>query len=81
MLSSVLASKRAVQMNIMRAFVRRREALATNEARARRIAELAATHREHAIAVLGVIKEIKEMGAPRRREFRIGFHPADEKPK
>ena len=79
MLSSVLNSDRAVQMNIliMRAFVRLREALATNEALAR-IDELAATQQEHAIALVGVIREIKQLKAPRRRKPRIGFY-TDEK--
>jgi hypothetical protein len=55
MLSSVVNSDRAVQMNIliMRAFVRLREALAMNEALAYRIDELAATQHEHAIALIG----------------------------
>jgi len=80
MLSSVLNSDRAVQMNIviMRAFVRLREALATNEALARRIDELAATQHEHAIALVGVIREIKQLKAPPRRKPRIGFY-TDEK--
>jgi hypothetical protein len=77
MLSSVLHSDRAVQMNIliMRAFARLRKALATNEALARRIDKLAATQHEHAIALVGVIREIKQLKAPRRRKPRIGFYP------
>ena len=80
MLSSVLNSDRAVQMNIliMRAFVRLREALATNEALAHRIDELAATQHEHAIALVGVITEIKHLKAPRRRKSRIGFYTGDK---
>jgi hypothetical protein len=80
MLSSVLNSERAVQMNIliMRAFVRLREALAINEALARRIDELAATQQEHAVALVGVIREIKQLKAPRRPKPRIGFY-ADDK--
>lgn len=80
MLSSVLNSDRAVQMNIliMRAFVRLREALATNEALAQRIDELAATQHEHAIALLGVIREIKQLKAPRRPKPRIGFYTGDK---
>jgi hypothetical protein len=82
MLSSVLNSERAVQMNIliMRAFVRLREALATNEALAHRIDEVVATQREHAIALVTVIKEIKRLKAPRRRKPRIGFY-TDDKPR
>jgi hypothetical protein len=81
MLSSVLNSDRAVQMNIniMRAFVRLREALATNEALARRIDEVIAAQQEHAIALVGVIQEIKLLKAPRRRKPRIGFHIPGEK--
>ncbi len=80
MLSSVLNSDRAVQMNIliMRAFVRLREALATNEALAKRIDELAATQHEHAIALLGVIREIKQLKAPRRPKPRIGFYTGEK---
>ena len=80
MLSSVLKSERAVQMNIliMRAFVRLREALATNEALARRIDDLAATQHEHAIVLVGVVREIKHLKAPRRRKPRIGFYPGDK---
>ena len=80
MLSSVLNSDRAVQMNIliMRAFVRLREALATNEALARRIAELSAIQHKHAIALVGVIREIKQLKAPRRRKPRIGFYTSDK---
>jgi acyl-coenzyme A synthetase/AMP-(fatty) acid ligase len=80
MLSSVLRSDRAVQMNIliMRAFVRLREALAANEALARRIDEIVATQQEHAVALIGVIKEIKRLKAPRTRKPRIGFYPGEK---
>ena len=65
---------------IMRAIVRLREALATNEALANRIDEVVATQREHAIALVTVIKEIKRLNAPRRRKPRIGFY-TDDKPR
>jgi ORF6N domain len=80
MLTSVLNSDRAVQMNIliMRAFVRLREALAANEALARRIDEIAATQQEHAVALIGVIKEIKRLKAPRRQKPRIGFYAGEK---
>lgn len=79
MLSSVLNSDRAVQMNlnIMRAFVRLSEALA-NESLARRIDEVVAAQQEHAVALVGVISEIKRPKAPRRRKLRIGCY-TDEK--
>ena len=80
MLSSVLTSDRAVQMNvlIMRAFVKLREALATHKDLEEKIDQLASTQQQHAIALVGVIKEIKRMKAPRRRKPRIGFHILDE---
>jgi hypothetical protein len=80
MLSSVLSSDRAVQMNIviMRAFVRLREALATHKDLEEQIAELAATQHQHAIALVGVIKEIKRLKAPRRPKPRIGFYPGNK---
>lgn len=40
--------------------------------------ELAATEHEHAIALVGVVKEIRHPKAPRRRKLRIGFY-TDEK--
>jgi hypothetical protein len=50
MLSSVLNSERAVQMNIviMRAFVKLREVLATNKDLAYRIEQIEAVQQEHA---------------------------------
>jgi hypothetical protein len=63
----------------MRAFVRLREALATNEALAKRIDVVVATQQEHAAALIGVIKEIKRMKDPRRRKPRIGFHIPKDK--
>ena len=86
MLSSVLHSKRAVQMNILiiRAFVKLREVLATNRALAQRIEQLTATVKDHAglfDIVIGdiqnldkrLMKEIRRLRAPRRRKPRIGF--------
>ena len=81
MLSSVLGSGRAVQMNIliMRAFVRLRDALATHKDLEEEIARLAATQHQHAIALVGVIKEIKKLKAgPRRRKPHIGFYTGEK---
>lgn len=91
MLSSVLNSERAVQMNIviMRAFVKLRELLATNRALAQRIERLDATVKDHAGLFDIVIKdiqsldhkltrEIRRLKAPRRPKPRIGFHLPDE---
>jgi hypothetical protein len=92
MLSSVLNSERAVQMNIviMRAFVKLREVLAANKALAQRIEHLTAAQKDHAALfdiVIGDIqkldqkftKELRRLKAPRRRKPRIGFHLPDDK--
>jgi hypothetical protein len=87
MLSSVLNSDRAVQMNIviMRAFVKLRELLATHKDLARKIEKMEATQKEHATLFSIVIqdiqslaknvkKEFKRLEAPRRRKAPpIGF--------
>ena len=90
MLSSVLNSERAVQMNIliMRAFVKLREVLASHKALARKIEKLEATQEDHAAVLSIVIKDIQALGkhvvnefrklkSPRRRKPRIGFRPPD----
>jgi len=86
MLSSVLKSDRAVQMNIIiiRAFVKLREVLATHKELARKIDQLSATQKDHAALFTIVIKdiesltkgvrtELKRLQSPRRRKARIGF--------
>jgi hypothetical protein len=76
MLSSVLNSERAVQMNIliMRAFVKLREVLATHKDLARRIEQIEATQQEHGAVIVSVVKEIRKLKQePRRRRRRIGF--------
>lgn len=91
MLSSVLNSDRAVQMNIviMRAFVRLRELLATNKELARQIEKMEATQKDHAALFSIVIediqglaqhvtKEFKKLKGPRRRKPRIGFYTDDK---
>ena len=80
MLSSVLNSERAVQMNIliMRAFVRLREALATHRDLEAQIERSAATQQQHAVVLVGVIKEIKSLKAPRSRKPRIGFYTGEK---
>ncbi len=84
MLSSVLNSARAVQMNIViiRAFVRLRELLATHKGLARKLEQLEATQREHGSILVAVVQEIKKMKkAPRQPKHkpRIGFHVPEEK--
>lgn len=73
MLSSVLRSQRAVQVNIeiMRAFVRLRQLLAGNAELARRLAALEARYDAHFKVVFRAIRELMAIPAPSRR--RIGF--------
>jgi ATP-dependent Clp protease ATP-binding subunit ClpA len=80
MLSSVLRSERAIVVNIqiMRAFVRMRELLASNRALGRRLDELEArlekklaTHDQAIAAILSAIRQLMHPPAPKRRP--IGF--------
>lgn len=76
MLSSVLRSARAVQVNIavMRAFVRLREALATSKVFARKLAELEkgiAKHDENIRTLFQTIREL--MLKPETPNKPIGF--------
>jgi len=86
MLSSVLNSERAVQMNmlIIRAFVKLRKLLAGNAELSRKIERLENTQKDHS-AILTIVvddiqhlekkvmKKIKGLSAPRRRKSSIGF--------
>lgn len=77
MLSSVLRSERAVQVNvvIMRAFVSLRQMLAGNEPLAPKLAELERRLEGHDQAIKSLFDAIRELMAPPakpRREF--GFH-------
>ncbi len=86
MLSSVLNSERAVQMSIfiIRVFMKLREVLATHKNLARKVEQLEAKQKDHAV-MLGLIagdiesltknvkKEFKRLGQPPRRKARIGF--------
>ena len=77
MLSSVLRSKRAVQVNvaIMRAFVSLRRLLATNEALARKFAELERRLEGHDQAIKSLFDAIRElMSPPVKPKREIGFH-------
>ena len=77
MLSSVLRSERAVQVNvaIMRAFVGLRRLLATNEVLARKLAELEQRLEGHDQAIKSLFDAIREMMAPPLKPCReIGFH-------
>ena len=73
MLSSVLRSKRAVQVNveIMRAFVRLRRMLASNEDLARKLAALEKKYDAQFRVVFDAIREL--MTPPESKKRKIGF--------
>jgi hypothetical protein len=73
MLSSVLRSKRAVQVNIeiMRAFVRLRQMLATHKDLARKLAALEKEYDEQLKIVFEAIHEL--MTPPEKPKKKIGF--------
>jgi hypothetical protein len=77
MLSSVLRSERAVQVNvaIMRAFVSLRRLLGTSETLARKFAELERQLEGHDEAIKSLFEAIRELMAPPVKPKReIGFH-------
>lgn len=79
MLSSVLNSKRAVQVNlrIIRAFIALRETLAAHKDLARKIEDLQRQQKQHGEqlgAVYSIVKSLIE--APARPKRRIGFAEA-----
>jgi len=73
MLSSVLRSKSAVQVNIgiMRAFVRLREMIGSNKTLARRLTELEKKYDGQFRVVFEAIREL--MTEPKPKSRRIGF--------
>jgi DNA-binding PadR family transcriptional regulator len=73
MLSSVLNSKRAIKVNIeiMRAFVRLREMLASNKELARRLDELEKKYDKQFKLVFDAIRELMQSPEPKKRP--IGF--------
>jgi hypothetical protein len=75
MLSSVLRSKRAVRVNIeiMRAFVRLREMLATHAELARRLDALERKYDRQFKVVFDAIRQIMSPQPPPRKR-QIGFH-------
>jgi hypothetical protein len=77
MLSSVLRSDRAVQVNvaIMRAFVSLRRLLATNEDLSHKFAELERKLEGHDDAIKSLFDAIRElMQPPKKPKREIGFH-------
>jgi len=75
MLSSVLRSPRAVEVNIaiMRTFVQLRRLMETNRDLARKIDALETKYDEQFAIVFAAIKELIAPAAPVRKQ--IGFHP------
>jgi hypothetical protein len=75
MLSSVLRSPRAVQVNIaiMRTFVRLREMLLSNAELARKLNQLERKYDAQFKVVFDAIREL--MTPPVAPKRRIGFHP------
>ena len=74
MLSSVLRSKRAVQVNIeiMRAFVRLRQILATHKELARKLDEMEHKYDRQFAVVFDALRALME--PPKRPKKQIGFH-------
>ena len=75
MLSSVLKSKRAVQVNIeiMRAFVKFRELIASNKELAKRLDELEKKYDSQFKVVFDAIRELMTPIEPPPKPIRIGF--------
>jgi hypothetical protein len=78
MLSNVLHSKRAVQVNIaiMRAFVRLREMLATHKDLARKLDEMEKRYDAQFKVVFDAIRELMQPPEPKKR--KIGFRREKE---
>jgi ORF6N domain len=77
MLSSVLNSERAVKVNIaiMRAFVKLRQALDTNRELAKKFNELERRVGKHDEEIAAILEAIRQLMAPAEKPRReIGFH-------
>lgn len=74
MLSSVLRSRRAIQVNIaiMRAFVRLRELLATNKDLARKLEELEKKYDKQFAVVFEAIRQLMQPPEPPKRQIGFG---------
>jgi hypothetical protein len=80
MLSSVLSSRRAIQVNvaIMRAFVRMRQMLASNAELARRLGELEKRYDAQFKVVFEAIRQLME--PPEKQQRLIGFRVEEAGP-
>lgn len=77
MLSSVLRSKRAIQVNIaiMRAFVKLRRILSTHKELAHKLRELERRIEKHDAEIKDIFEAIRQlMRQPEEPKRRIGFH-------
>ena len=84
MLSTVLNSKRAIAVNIeiMRAFVRMRDLLASNKELAQQLRKLGRKVSTHDEAIVGILKTIRQlMNPPESGKRPIGFVELQEKKK
>ena len=81
MLSSVLNSRRAIQVNIeiMRAFVRLRQMLASNTQLARKLAELEKKYDAQFKVVFDAIRQLMTPPEPNKR--KIGFLVKERAPR
>jgi hypothetical protein len=79
MLSSVLKSERAIEVNIaiMRAFVRLRQMLASNEELARKLEEMEKKYDEQFKVVFDAIRAL--MAPPEKKKRKIGFEVKEPK--
>ena len=79
MLSSVLRSKRAISVNIeiMRAFVKLRQMLASHAELSRRLDELESNYDNQFKVVFDAIRQL--MATPTRNRKQIGFRPRSVK--
>lgn len=85
MLSSVLNSERAIQVNIliMRAFTKLREILLTHNELAIKIEALEKKYAEHDHAIKAIFEAIKQLlgPSPVKEKPQIGFHACDDSKK
>ena len=82
MLSSVLSSQRAIQMNIviMRAFVRMRELLSGHKALAERIEKMERTQKQHGSILVAVVQDIQRLkNPPQTRAIGFRIPPSPKK--
>jgi hypothetical protein len=83
-LSTVLNSERAIAVNIeiMRTFVRMRELLASNKELAQQLKKLERKVSSHDEAIVGILKTIRQlMNPPEPKKRSIGFTELEEKKK